>query len=226
MTEENNFDRARERMVKHQLRGRDIKDARVLDAMGTVPRHLFVPPDKRRLAYADGPLPIGERQTISQPYIVALMTQLLELKGGETVLEVGTGSGYQASVLACLSKWVYTVERIPMLAKRAQETLKQLGVDNVEVLIRDGSRGLPEHAPFGAIIVTAGAPKVPESLKSQLADGAHLVVPVGGQGGQILERWTRRGKDFDSDHIAPVAFVPLVGDEGWESDERSSSLIF
>ncbi len=226
MTEENDFLRARERMVQQQLRGRDIQDPRVLEAMSSVPRHLFVPEDKRQYAYADGPLPIGERQTISQPYIVALMTELLELKGDETVLEVGTGSGYQAAVLASLAKKVYTLERIPLLAERAREVLRELGVTNVEVLVQDGSRGLAQHAPYGGIIVTAGAPKVPAPLKSQLSEGAHLVVPVGSQGGQILERWTRAGEDFRKERIAPVAFVPLVGDEGWEADERPATPIF
>ena len=149
---------ARERMVQAQLRGRDITDERVLSAMNTVPRHRFVPDDMRKLAYSDGPVRLDKGQTISQPYIVALMAQLLELEGEETVLEIGTGSGYQAAVLAMLAARVYSVERIPELARSARVKLRELGYDNVEVFERDGSNGLPEHAPYSAIVVTAAAP--------------------------------------------------------------------
>jgi protein-L-isoaspartate(D-aspartate) O-methyltransferase len=210
----------RERMVDEQLGGRDISDRRVLEAMRSVPRHRFVPQDAAELAYIDAPLPIGFRQTISQPYIVALMTQLLRLHGDETVLEVGTGSGYQAAVLSRLARRVYTVERIPELAAAAQRVLAEVGADNVEVHIADGSGGLPPAAPFDAILVAAAAPKAPRPLLDQLADGGRLVVPVGTIDGQILERWTRRGLDFTCDRATPVCFVPLLGSHGWENDRR------
>lgn len=213
------FALARQRMVEEQLRQRDITDRRVLEAMAAVPRHEFVPADLHHLAYADGPLPIGYHQTISQPYIVALMLQLASLRGGETVLEVGTGSGYQAALLARLAGKVYTVECIPELAMGARQVLERLGISNVEVVEGDGSRGLQEHAPYQAIVVAAAAPRVPQALKDQLADGGRLVIPVGGRDGQVLERWRRRGDDFARERITPVAFVPLVGDGGWARGE-------
>jgi protein-L-isoaspartate(D-aspartate) O-methyltransferase len=213
------IEEARQRMVEEQLAGRDIADRRVLDAMGSVPREAFVPPDLAHLAYADAPLPIGFRQTISQPYIVALMIQLACLGGEETVLEVGTGSGYQAAVLARLARCVYTVEYIPELAKGAQETLARLGVRNVEVITGDGSRGLPEHAPYHAILVAAAAPRAPGPLKEQLTDGGFLIIPVGDRDGQILERWKRRGENTFRERITGVAFVPLCGQHGWETDD-------
>jgi protein-L-isoaspartate(D-aspartate) O-methyltransferase len=223
MTESDELIRARQRMVDEQMRGRGITDPHVLDAMRTVPRHLFVLSEHGHLAYADAPLPIGHRQTISQPYIVALMTELLELKGDETVLEIGTGSGYQAAILAHLAKQVYSLERIPELATQARNVLTAMGYDNIEVLVGDGSQGLPEHAPYGAIMVTAAAPSVPTPLKEQLADGGRLVLPVGQQMGQILERWRRQGDDLKRECVAPVAFVPLVGEHGWSTDERPTS---
>src|SRR3972149_378418 len=181
----------RERMVDEQLGGRDISDRRVLEAMRFVPRHRFVPQDAAELAYLDAPLPIGYRQTISQPYIVALMSQLLRLRGDETVLEVGTGSGYQAAVLGRLARRVYTVERIPELAESAKRALAGLELDNVEVCVADGSAGLPEAAPFDGILVAAAAPKAPRPLLDQLAEGGRLVVPVGTLEGQIPRRWAR-----------------------------------
>jgi len=220
MTEQEEFDRARERMVEEQISRRGISDRRVLDAMRGTPRHLFVPEESRHLAYIDAPLPIGHRQTISQPYIVALMTGLLGLKGEETVLEIGTGSGYQAAVLAHLAKQVYTLERIPELAEAAKALLQMLGLSNVHVKVGDGTQGWREHAPYQAIIVTAAAPSVPAPLKQQLADGGSLVLPVGGQAGQILEHWKREGESFTRKHVAPVAFVPLVGEHGWATDDR------
>jgi protein-L-isoaspartate(D-aspartate) O-methyltransferase len=223
MKENDELTHLRERMVEEQIRSRGIKNARVLDAMGTIPRHVFVPSENRHLAYADAPLPIGHRQTISQPFIVALMSELLGLQGDETVLEVGTGSGYQAAILGRLAKRVYTLERIPELAEHARGILNALKLDNVEVLVADGSQGLPEHAPFGGIIVTAAAPRVPIPLKEQLVDGGRLVLPVGEQAGQILECWERQGDDFSRERVAPVAFVPLVGEHGWDSDERPFS---
>jgi protein-L-isoaspartate(D-aspartate) O-methyltransferase len=218
MTEAEEFARERARMVEDQLLGRDITDRRVLEAMGSVPRHAFVPSDMTHLAYADAPLPIGFRQTISQPYIVALMTQLCHLRGGETVLEVGTGSGYQAAILARLARQVYTLERIPELVQGAKEVVKRLGIQNVEIVECDGSLGLPEHAPYQAIVVSAAAPRLPQPLKEQLADGGCLVLPVGGREGQTLERWRRKGDDFSRERITGVAFVPLLGDHGWQTE--------
>lgn len=209
----------RQRMVDEQLKTRGIKDRRVLDAMGIVPRHLFVPPEHRQLAYADGPLPIGSGQTISQPYIVALMTQTLRLKGEETVLEIGTGSGYQAAVLAYLAEEVHTIERHEELALNARNMLMKLELTNTTVHVGDGTLGLPEYAPFDAILVTAAAPKIPQPLLDQLADGGRLILPVGGRIGQYLECWQRRGPRFDRDILVPVAFVPLRGQHGWGESE-------
>jgi protein-L-isoaspartate(D-aspartate) O-methyltransferase len=223
MTGDEGFPLERERMVEQQLRGRDIRDPRVLDAMRAVPRHLFVRSSDVSMAYADAPLPIGHRQTISQPYIVALMTQLLDLQPEEVVLEVGTGSGYQAAVLAHLARQVYSLERIAELAEQARAVLARLGLRNVEVIVADGSSGFPEHAPYDGIIVTAAAPHVPRPLQQQLADGGMLVLPVGGREGQMLERWTRRGDDFDCERIAPVAFVPLVGSQAWHANDLEGS---
>lgn len=216
MNEISDLDDARERMVLHQLRGRDITQKSVLEAMGTVPRHLFVSPEYRQVAYADGPLPIGCNQTISQPYIVALMTQELRLTGSEKVLEVGTGSGYQAAVLACLTLQVHTIERHPELASRAAALLAELGYHNVVVHLGDGSLGLLEEAPFDAIIVTAAAPILPQNLLDQLSSSGRLIIPVGGHGAQVLELWRCQGEEFVNETILPVAFVPLVGKFGWK----------
>jgi len=184
MEDELIYELGRRRMVSEQLSARNIRDRRVLAAMGAVPRHRFVPEEHRHLAYSDGPLPIGGGQTISQPYIVALMTQLLLLDGKETVLEIGTGSGYQAAVLAYLAQQVHTIERQSGLAERARAALTNLGIMNVAVHLGDGSLGLPEHAPYQAILVTAAAPEVPRLLLEQLAEGGRLVLPVGGRLGQ------------------------------------------
>lgn len=208
----------RQRMVDDHLRRRDIHDRRVLEAMIAVPRHSFVPEDHRHLSYVDGPLPIGCGQTISQPYIVALMTQMLMLKGGEKVLEVGTGSGYQAAILGQIAKDVYTIERHPNLAKRAESILQKLGYDNVHVMVGDGSLGLPEHAPYQAIIVTAAAPHAPQVLLDQLDQNGRMVIPVGGTSFQFLQRWERRGEAFVSEELTPVAFVPLRGKWGWKDE--------
>ena len=221
MTEGDTYAEARRRMVTEQLSSRDIRSPRVLAAMLDIPRHRFVPEDERDLAYADTPLPIGYRQTISQPYIVALMSQLLNLSGAERVLEIGTGSGYQAAILAALAGQVYTIERIPELCRQARSVLADLGLENVTIVEGDGTRGLPEHAPFQGIMVTAASPGVPEPLKEQLAEGGQLVLPVGGRGGQMLERWRRSGDRFDREQIAPVAFVPLIGAHGWSSEGSS-----
>jgi protein-L-isoaspartate(D-aspartate) O-methyltransferase len=202
-------------MVQDQLVRRGIHDPRVLAAMREVPRHLFVPEEDRGLAYEDMPLPIGRGQTISQPYIVALMTELLQLRGPERVLEVGTGSGYQAALLSLLARQIFTVERHEALSQQAREILRHLGYRNVTVLVADGSRGLPQQAPFDAILVTASPPSVPPPLLEQLASGGRLVLPTGPSGGQRLELWTRREAQWDQEEILPVAFVPLIGQYGW-----------
>ncbi len=208
----------REKMVREQLARRGIQSARVLEAMRSVPRHSFVPLEHRHLAYADGPLPIGQGQTISQPYIVALMTQLLDLQPGEErpVLEIGTGSGYQAAVLAQLAARVHTVERFPDLSRIAGRILHDLGIENVQLHIGDGTLGLKQFAPFSGILVTAAAPETPRELLDQLANEARLVIPVGGRGQQQLELWQRQGSQFSCTEIAPVAFVPLIGKYGWQ----------
>lgn len=216
--EEATFERERIRMVDEQLRRRGIHEPRLLQAMLKVPRHRFVPAEHRHLAYVDGPLPIGAGQTISQPYIVALMTQLLLLEGEEKVLEVGTGSGYQAAILGELAREVHTIERHAELAERARSLLQELGYTNIHVHVGDGSLGLAEYAPYQAILVTAAAPKAPPALLEQLADGGRLVIPVGGQWGQMLERWTRRGARYEQEEFVPVAFVPLRGEAGWKED--------
>ncbi|MFZ0430561.1 MAG: protein-L-isoaspartate(D-aspartate) O-methyltransferase [Acidobacteriota bacterium] len=199
-------------MVESQLAARDIRDARVLDAMRVVPRHLFVPPELRRLAYRDSPLPIGLDQTISQPYIVALMTQLAEPKADDRVLEVGTGSGYQAAVLSRLTRHVYTIEIIPELAQRARETLAGLGYENVTVRAGDGYEGWVDRAPFDIIVVTAAAPHLPQPLREQLAEGGRLVIPVGQPGrDQMLVRYRKRNGYLERENVLPVIFVPMTG---------------
>ena len=213
------FEEQRKRMVAEQLVTRRKFGPRLLEAMGSVKRECFVPEEHQHLTYADGPLPIGENQTISQPYVVALMTDLLELEATDKVLEIGTGSGYQAAVLAYLAGEVHSIERFPALAQNAQQALAACGVGNVHVHIGDGSQGWPQAAPYDGIIVTAAAPRAPLPLLEQLADGAYLVIPVGGYTGQNLQRWQRRGKQFVHDDIAPVAFVPLRGEAGWTADE-------
>ncbi len=212
----------RQRMVERQLIARDIRDKRVLDAMLNVPRHIFVPDEYQHMAYSDGPLPIGSGQTISQPYIVALMTQLLRLEGSENVLEIGTGSGYQAAVLAHLARQVHTIEQHASLAENAANTLQALGLNNVQVHVGDGSLGVPEHAPYQAILVTAAAPTVPHTLLSQLDENGYLVLPVGGRLGQYLERWERRGAEYHNEALVPVAFVPLRGKFGWTEGDWDS----
>jgi len=203
-------DRAREAMVAEQIEQRGVRDARTLAAMRTVPRHLFVPPALQAEAYSDHPLPIGHDQTISQPYIVAFMTEALRLRGGETVLEVGTGSGYQAAVLAEIAARVYTIEIVAPLAEEARERLKRLGYRNVEVRAGDGYAGWPEKAPFDAVMVTAAAPHIPEPLKQQLKEGGRLVIPVG-EAYQELIVVTRKGATYAEDRVLPVRFVPMTG---------------
>jgi len=203
--------REREQMVARQIAARGVRDERTLAAMRKVPRHLFVPPEAARQAYADHPLPIGHAQTISQPYIVGFMTEALALDGDETVLEVGTGSGYQAAVLAEIVSRVYTIEIVAPLAEEARARLEDLGYSNVEVRAGDGYQGWPEAAPFDAIIVTAAAPRIPEPLKQQLRDGGRLILPVG-DAWQELVVVTRRGDRYEEDRVLPVRFVPMTGE--------------
>jgi protein-L-isoaspartate(D-aspartate) O-methyltransferase len=207
------FELERRQMVEEQILGRGLHDPRLLAAFESVPRHLFVPQADRHLAYADGPLSIGFDQTISQPYIVALMTSLLQLEGNERVLEVGTGSGYQAAILAHMAGEVHTVEFLPQLAERAKELLSEYS--NVFCHVGDGSLGWQESAPYDGIMVTAAAPKTPQALLDQLKDSGRLVIPVGRRGYQKLDLWTRQGDHFDCDELLEVAFVPLHGKHGW-----------
>jgi len=211
------FAELRRRMAE-DLSRMGIADPRVLAAMARVPRHRFVPEAQWVFAYADGPLPIGDGQTISQPYMVAAMTEALRLAGTERVLEVGTGSGYQCAVLAELAREVVTVERIAALSERAGAVLSDLGYDNVVRVVGDGTLGAPEHAPYDAIVVTAGAPAAPEPLLEQLADGGRLVIPEGGRGIQTLVRYTRRGDGFHTEALMQCMFVPLIGRHGWGGD--------
>lgn len=205
------YDKARERMVQHQLERRGISDERVLHVMREVPRHLFVPETRRSRAYDDRPLSIGHGQTISQPYIVALMTTLMELTGQEKVLEIGTGSGYQAAILSRLVRQVISIERIQELADSARTRLASLGYDNVQVVLGDGSVGLPEEAPFDAIMLTAAAPEIPPPLRRQMSDGGCLVSPVGARYDQVLVRLRRQGDEWKRETLVPVIFVPLIG---------------
>jgi protein-L-isoaspartate(D-aspartate) O-methyltransferase len=206
---------ARAHMVEHQLRGHGITDERVLASMGRVPRELFFPEDSRRFAYEDGAFPIGFGQTVSQPFIVAMICQLLELSGDERVLDVGTGSGYQAAVLADLAADVVTIERVPDLASRARAALAEAGYERVDVRVGDGSLGVPERAPFDAIAVAAAAPAVPAALYEQLSEGGRLVLPRGSRWGQDLVL-VLRGADGPVEHPSiPCRFVPLVGSEGF-----------
>jgi protein-L-isoaspartate(D-aspartate) O-methyltransferase len=215
--DEAEFRRRRRDMVEHQLRPRGIKDPKVLEVMSRVPRHAFVPANLRDRAYSDTPLHIGAGQTISQPYMVALMTEMLGLTGSEKVLEIGTGSGYQTAILAELARFVYSIERIEALAEDARERLALLGYSNVDVRVSDGSSGLPSEAPFDAIMVTAGAPEVPVSLCRQLAEDGRLEVPVGSRTLQRLHLVCKKHGQLIVTESTGCVFVPLIGDEGWES---------
>ncbi|MGO9013573.1 MAG: protein-L-isoaspartate(D-aspartate) O-methyltransferase [Dissulfurispiraceae bacterium] len=209
------YDMLREMMVATQLAARGIKDSRVLDAMNKVPRHLFMPEGLRERAYEDAALPIGEGQTISQPYMVAVMTELLELRGDEKVLEIGTGSGYQAAVLSELAREVFTIERVPVLADESRARLAGLGYNNVTVLTGDGSKGLEEKSPFDRIIITAAAPELPEIIVKQLKEGGVIVAPVGERFSQVVIRGRKKKGVLAEELHTPCVFVPLIGEYGW-----------
>ena len=215
------FEEQRERMVEEQLRARGLRDERLLAAFRKVPRHLFVPGDLQPEAYTDHPLPIGAGQTISQPYMVALMTSRLHLQGHERVLEIGTGSGYQTAILAELALEVFSVERIPDLLLVVAQRLDALGYQNVHLTTGNGSLGCPGHAPYDAILVTAGAPDLPAPLLDQLADPGLMVLPIGPQAAQTLMEVAKRRGTVTRKPIASCAFVPLVGEHGWPSEDLS-----
>jgi protein-L-isoaspartate(D-aspartate) O-methyltransferase len=217
MTGDNVFARERERMVQEQLAARGISDDRVLDAINRVPRHRFVDEGLQHRAYGDHPLPIGEEQTISQPYIVGLMTSLLELTGREKVLEVGTGSGYQTAVLAELSRRVCSIERLPRLADRARRLVESMGYTNVWIRVGNGALGWSDEAPFDRILVAAAGPSVPPPLIDQLGDGGRLVAPVGDAESQTLTLVERRGGEVTTRSLGECRFVPLVGKYAWET---------
>ncbi len=214
---EDPYHAARMAMVEKQIKARGVKNPLVLKAMQEVPRHEFIPEGSRKQAYDDRPLPIGRGQTISQPYIVAYMTELLRLCGGGNVLEIGTGCGYQAAILGHIARSVYSIELYPELAEQARQNLRRLGYHNVEITCGDGTLGWPEHAPFEGIIATASGPSVPEPLKEQLTVGGRLVMPIGEyRFGQYVVRVTRgSGDNFHQERLLDVAFVPLVGEYGW-----------
>jgi len=214
-----NFALARRKMVERQVIARGVIDPQVIAAMLEVPRHLFIEEALRAQAYGDAPLPIGERQTISQPYMVASMTEALCLKRDDQVLEIGTGSGYQSAILARIVRRVLSIERIPELARQARRVLDLTGCGNVQIRVGDGTLGWPEEAPFDAIIVTAGAPTIPEEYRQQLALGGRLVIPVGDRGEQILKRIVRTGMTtYSEESLLGCRFVPLIGASGWSSE--------
>ncbi|MGQ9857061.1 MAG: protein-L-isoaspartate(D-aspartate) O-methyltransferase [Thermodesulfobacteriota bacterium] len=211
------YEVARRKMVETQIAARGIRDPKVLEVMRQIPRHLFLDEGMWDQAYQDHPLPIGEKQTISQPYIVALMTEALELTPSDKVLEIGTGSGYQTAILASLCDWVYSVERIRSLALKARRVLDELRLYNVSIKIGDGTEGWPEHAPYQAILVTAGAPEIPLPLKEQLAEGGRLVIPVGDRFSQSLYKLVKRKEEFHQEDLGGCRFVDLVGKYGWNT---------
>jgi len=218
ITQSSDFQKIRDRMVEEQLVRRAIHDPKTLDAMRQVPRHLFVEDAMQNQAYGDFPLPIGKGQTISQPFIVALMTQALGLQGHESVLEIGTGSGYQAAILSLICEKVYTVERIDALLVNARAIFDKLHYLNILTKLDDGTNGWPEFAPYDAIIVTAGGPKVPEPLLGQLADPGRLIIPVGDRGVQNLQLVTKKDGAIIEKTIEYVRFVNLIGSHGWQSE--------
>lgn len=209
------FEKAREEMIRYQIKGRGIKDKRVLWAMSIVPREKFVLKENEKEAYLDCPLPLGMGQTISQPYMVALMTQCLSLEGSECILEVGTGSGYQAAILSKLAKMVYTVERLKILADRAEKIFKELEIENVKVVEGDGTNGLKEYSPYDGIIVTAGAPEIPQSLINQLKERGRIVIPVGNSFSQDLLLGKKEKGKLKIQNYGGCIFVPLLGKYGW-----------
>jgi protein-L-isoaspartate(D-aspartate) O-methyltransferase len=209
------FNSLRERMVQEQLEARNIFDPRVLNAMRDIPRHYFVPDELRHLAYRDGPLPIGFEQTISQPFIVAYMSQCLQLSGHETVLEIGTGSGYQTAILCQLASHVISIERHGPLAESAAEKLEMLDIDNVEIHEGDGSQGLQDMAPFDAILVSAAAPAIPNVLMAQLAESGRMVLPIGDSYNQYLQRIYRMGNTWQVEQLIPAMFVLMIGRYGY-----------
>lgn len=208
----------RKRMVDEQLTARGIDNKRVLDAFSKVERHKFVPNELMASSYADFPLPIGEGQTISQPYIVALMTQYLDLKGEEKILEIGTGSGYQTAILAELAKEVYSVERFSSLSEKAEKTLKEMGYTNINLQVGDGTLGLPEYAPFDRVLITAGSPRIPLPITEQLAENGKIVLPLGENYSQVLTLIEKKGVKMESTHICGCVFVPLIGKHGWRNE--------
>lgn len=211
-----NYEKERNRMVDEQIVGRGVKDERVLAVMRKIPRHEFLPEAIRGMAYTDNALPLGEGQTMSQPYMVALMTEFLGLKGPERVLEIGTGSGYQAAVLAELCEKVYTIERIKSLADKARATLDRLGYKSVAIKLYDGTYGWKEMAPFDAIVVTAGSPDIPAPLVEQLKEGGRIVIPVGDRYGQELITVVKIAEGMITRRSIPCVFVPLIGNHGWK----------
>lgn len=217
------YAKQRKKMVDSQIRSRGVRDERVLRAMEKIPRHLFIDEGLIDQAYNDNPLPIGEKQTISQPYIVALMTEALELKGREKVLELGTGSGYQAAILAELAERVFTVERIASLAQKARKLLESLNYYNVVIRVGDGTYGWREESPFDAIAVSAGSPSIPRMLVEQLAIGGRLVIPVGGRYSQSLIKLTRLSEnpdDVKKEDLGGCRFVSLIGEHGWKVEQQ------
>jgi len=214
--DEEQYLRARQRMVERQIEARGITDPRILRAMKEIPRHLFVPDTYRSAAYDDGPLPIGHGQTISQPFIVALMTDMLEIGPDDRVLEIGAGSGYQAAILGRLAREVITIERLPDIAALARRNLERVGVSNVTVVEANGTLGYAEGAPYQGIIVTAAAPEVPEPLIDQLAEGGRFVIPVGSRYMQLLEKVVKKDGQIIRTSHGGVMFVPLIGDQGWK----------
>lgn len=218
MTKTDPYEREREAMVEHQIRDRGIRDERVLAAMREVPRHLFVPKGYERAAYEDRPLPIGEGQTISQPYIVAVMTEQLEIKPQDRVLEIGSGSGYQAALLAGLAGTVISIERLEGVAEQARENLARAGVTGVRIIVGDGTEGYPPEAPYDAIIVTAASPGVPEPLIEQLAEGGRLIAPIGPRDCQDLVKLVKREGKVETIPLGGVCFVPLIGQFGWRGE--------
>ena len=216
MTGTDPWESARERMVATQIAARGVGDEQVLAAMRRVPRHLFVPAEVRGSAYSDYPLPIGHGQTISQPYIVAMMTSLLQIQPDDHLLEIGSGSGYQAAVLGILAREVISIERIPEVAQLARKNLADAGITNVPVVIGDGTLGFPGGAPYDGVLITAATPSIPSPLVEQLAEGGRLVAPVGSRDLQELVRLTRKGHDLTRESFGGVVFVPLLGEHGWK----------